>query len=164
MQFPFIQKIFRQLGVVDVGLLVVFVLYIVFPVSTPIWLVPYIDSSMGLVALFLAAMGLFVYASPLLAIVFLFVAYEMLRRNHYVAPSSSIPDATQYLANRVPKAAATQAEKNADLKQMNPAQPKTLEEEIVGLRAPIAQSEPTTFVHTAYLPVADKSSIGASLF
>ena len=156
--------LFRKFTPVDIVLLAVFALYIVFPISTPLWLVPYIDSPLGLVVLFAAAVALFLYTSPILAIVFLFVIYELLRRNHYSAPHSPIPLATQYLANRVPASTPTQSQKDTELKQMNPVQPRSLEEEVVAEKAPAPSAAPQIAVQKAFLPVADKSSLGASLY
>ena len=157
--------IFRNFSAVDFVLLLVFVAYILLPVSTPLWLVPYVDSPIGLVALFAVAIVLFVYTSPVLAVVFLFVAYELLRRNHYAAPHSPIPDATQYLTNRVPTAVPTQSQKDQELREMNPPQHKSLEEEVVAQKAPVP-SAPHDVVMPSHnvLPVADKSSLGASLW
>jgi hypothetical protein len=159
-----ITDIFRRFSVIDVVLLAVFAVYILFPISTPLWLVPYIDSPLGLVAMFVVAVTLFMYTSPVLAVVFLFVAYELLRRNHYAAPHSPIPAATQYLANRIPASTPTQAQKDSELRQMNPAQARSLEEEVVAEKAPIVASSPTVVATQSYLPTADKSSLGASLY
>jgi hypothetical protein len=43
--------------------------------------------------------------------------------------------------------------------EMNPREPKTLEEEMVSLNAPIGKSDVPTFVQTQFLPVADKSDL-----
>jgi hypothetical protein len=155
--------IFSKFSPVDIVLLIVFIVYLVFPVSTPLWLVPYIDSPMGLVAIFFAALALFLYTSPILAVVFLFVAYELLRRNHYNAPHSQIPSGTQYMANRIPASTPTQDQKNQELRDMNPAQQKSLEEEVVAQKAPIVGAGSSIVVSQSFLPVADKSSLGASL-
>jgi hypothetical protein len=156
--------LFRKFTPVDIVLLAVFALYIVFPISTPLWLVPYIDSPLSLVVLFAAAIALFLYTSPILAIVFLFVIYELLRRNHYSAPHSPIPLATQYLANRIPASTPTQVQKDSELQQMNPVQQKTLEEEVVAEKAPVPSTPHEIAVQKSYLPVADKSSLSASLY
>jgi hypothetical protein len=149
---------------IDYGLLVVFIAYIVFPVSTPQILVPYIDSPFGLVFMFLVTIALFLYTSPLLGVLYIFVVYELLRRNHYDPPASPIPVHTLQMPTRVPKSAPTQQQKDSDLKMMNPVKPVTLEEEVIAVRAPIGKSELPVFVESSFHPVAEKSSVGASLY
>lgn len=164
MKLPYlIEKVADQTSVMDIVIIAILSMYIIFPVSTPLSMVPLIDSPVGYVVLFAIAVGLFTYTSPLLAIVFIFAAYELLRRNNYAAPSSPIPEATQYLANRVPQSTVTQSEKNNELKEMNPPVAKTLEEEAVALSCTNV-STPDVFVPMSYLPVAERSSIGATLY
>jgi hypothetical protein len=156
---------FKTLSPIDYGLLVVFVLYIVFPVPTPSWFVPYVDSPLGLVFMFIVTISLFVYTNPLLGILYIFVVYEVLRRNHYNAPASQIPIGTMQMASRVPKPLPSQAEKDADLRAMNPPTGPTLEEEVISVRAPVGKGDlPGAIVQTTFHPVADKSSVGASMY
>ena len=154
----------KNFSPVDYGLLVIFVLYIVFPVETPTWLAPYVDSPLALVFFFIVTLCLFIYTNPILGVLYIFVVYELLRRNHYAAPASPIPEGTYQMATRVPKQLPTQQEKDRDLKAMNPSQPATLEEEVIAVRAPIGKSDPPAFVETTFHPVADKSSVPASLY
>jgi len=161
---PMLRKLVEDVKMPEMILMGLFVVYFVFPISTPLALVPWIDSPIGLVILFVIAVSLFLHMAPIVGILFLLVAYELLRRNHYTAPASPIPEATQYLANRVPQSTVTQSEKNSDLKQLNPPQPKSLEEEMVSQSSPHVNQSPDVFVPNTYLPLADKSSLGASLF
>jgi len=149
----------KKLGKTDIALLAVFVIYLIFPISTPQWLVPLIDSPIGLVALFASAVSVFIYLNPIVGVLFVFVAYELLRRNHYVAPASQVVDDTQYLVNRVPQSLPSQSEKDAKLMEMNPREPKSLEEEVISLNAPVGKSDVPTFVQTQFQPVADKTGL-----
>lgn len=153
-------QLLKRLGVADIVILAVFIAYIVFPVSTPPSLVPVIDSPIGMAIMFAVAVGLFVYRSPILGVLFVFVAYELLRRNHYEPPASPIQTETQYLANRVPQAVPTQSQKNADLQAMNPAKPASLEEEVVAKDAPVGQSHLPVFTNSTFQPVTDRSQLG----
>lgn len=149
---------------IDYALLVVFILYIVFPVPTPTWFAPYVDSPLGLVFMFIVTVALFVYTNPILGILYIFVVYEVLRRNHYAVPASQIPVGTLQMATRVPKPLPSQTEKDAELQQMNLSNGPTLEEEVISVRAPIGKSDlPGAIVQTTFQPVAGKSSVGASL-
>jgi hypothetical protein len=156
---------FKKLSPIDYGLLVVFILYIVFPVPTPQSLVPYIDSPIGLVFMFVVTISLFLYTSPILGVLYIFVVYEVLRRNHYSVPASQIPIGTMQMATRVPKSVPTQQEKDSELRAMNPSNGKSLEEEVIEVKAPIGKSElASSLVQSSVQPVAEKSSIGASIF
>jgi hypothetical protein len=155
----------KTLSPIDYGLLVVFILYIVFPVPTPTWFVPYVDSPLALVFMFMVTIALFVYTNPLLGILYIFVVYEVLRRNHYAVPASQIPVGTMQMATRVPKPLPSQSEKDAELRAMNPSAGPSLEEDVISVRAPIGKGDlPGALVETTFHPVADKSSIGASMF
>jgi len=153
----------KQLGALDIILLALFVIYVVFPVPTPQWLVPLIDSPFGMLTIFVVTLSLFVYRSPILGVLYIFVAYELLRRNHYIPPASPIVDQTQYLANRVPQKIPTQSEKNAELQNMNPIKSATLEEEVIAKETPIGVSQLPVGMETAFHPANDKSSLGMTL-
>jgi hypothetical protein len=152
----------KKLGVFDIILLALFVIYIVFPVPTPQWLVPSIDSPFGMLIIFAVAVSLFVYRSPILGILFIFVAYELLRRNHYIPPASPIVLDTKYSANRVPQKIPSQAEKNAELQTLNPPLDATLEEEIVAKESPVGVSQLPTGMETSFHPVNDNTTLGMS--
>ena len=158
MKLDFLQL--KKLGVFDITLLVLFVVYVALPISTPQFLVPVIDSPLGMVALFAAAVGLFLYRSPVLGVLFVLVAYELLRRNHYVPPASPIQTETQYMANRIPQALPTQSQKNSELNAMNPAKLDSLEEEVISKEAPVGKSHLPVFTSSEFLPMADKSKLG----
>ena len=154
----------KSLSPIDYALLVVFVLYIVFPVPTPTWFAPYVDSPLGLVFMFVVTVALFVYTNPLLGILYIFVVYEVLRRNHYSVPESPIPISTMHMASRVPKPLPSQSEKDAHLNAMNRSTGPSLEEEVISVRAPIGGGDlPGAMVNPTFQPSSDKSTVGASL-
>jgi hypothetical protein len=70
-----------KMSPMDIGLLVVFIIYIIFPISTPGFLAHQINTPIGLVAIFGVAVALFAYSSPVIAVIFVFVAYELIRRS-----------------------------------------------------------------------------------
>lgn len=152
----------KKFGVFDIILLALFVIYIVFPVSTPQFMSSFIDSPMGMVVIFAVAVSLFIYRNPILGVLFIFVAYELLRRNHYVPPSSPIVLDTQYYANKVPQKLPSQEEKNAELRALNPYHPKTLEEDVISEQAPIGVSQLPVMSETTFHPVSEKSTLGMS--
>jgi hypothetical protein len=150
----------KNFGAFDIILLALFVIYIVFPVPTPQWLVPAIDSPIGMLIIFAATVSLFVYRSPILGVLFILVAYELLRRNHHELPSSSIVLDTQYLANRVPQKLPSQQEKNNDLQVMNSHSTNTLEEEIIEKQTPIGVSNLPVMTSTTFHPVNGRTELG----
>jgi hypothetical protein len=150
----------KKFGVFDIILLALFVIYIVFPVSTPRFMSPFIESSVGMVVIFAVAVSLFIYRSPILGVLFIFVAYELLRRNHYVPPS--IPIDTQYYVNKVPQSLPSQEEKNAELNALNPVRSTTLEEDVISEQSPIGVSQLPVMSETTFHPVNEKSTLGMS--
>ena len=152
----------KKFGVFDVILLALFVIYVAFPVPSPQWLVPLINSPFGMLILFAVAIGLFVYRSPILGVLFILVAYELLRRNHYMPPSSPISLETHYMANRVPQKLPSQREKNVELTALNPPYVATLEEEVVEKQSPLGVSQLPVMMETSFHPMNEKSSLGMS--
>jgi hypothetical protein len=156
----------RKISVHEMALLVVFIIYVIFPISTPEGLVPIVDSPLGYTTLFIITVGLFVYASPLLGIIYIFVAYEAIRRS---SPHSSRPKSTQdvintqYMPTNLPKPIPEQSVKDAEMVNMNTEREPTLEEEIVQLRAPIGKSENVKYTESSFKPVSTNLS-GASLY
>lgn len=141
MQIPGMLKTLTKL---DLSVLAVFVLYLVFPMNAPNMMANMVDSTLGMVAIFSVAVFLFYYANPVLAVVFLFVAYELMRR-------SSSQTGKAAIAVHTP----TQVKKDITMKAMNPPKKETLEEDIVEKMAPIGHSDMSVYNATSYKPVAE---------
>lgn len=138
-------------------LILLFVIYIIFPISTPNVLVPWVDSPVGLVALFVSVIALFVYTNYVVGILFVFVVYELLRRNHFVIPVNNVAVETHYMPNRIPNPIpASQKEKDMELKLMNPPRERSLEEEYVEKMAPIGKSDPMEYISSGFQPLAQE--------
>jgi len=134
----------KSVSIYEYCLFIIFTVYIVFPIDTPLHIATYLDSALGMVIMFCITLYLFLYSNPVLGILFIFVSYEILRR------SSS---ATGRVA--IMKFTPSQPKKDAELRAMNPPQERTLEEDIVAIRAPIGRSEPSVFSESSFKPVAD---------
>ena len=65
----------------QIFLFVIFVIYVIFPIPTPTSIAYLIDSSLGMIFIFCITLFLFLYTNPVLAITYVFVAYELLRRS-----------------------------------------------------------------------------------
>lgn len=109
-------------------LLVVLVLYIVLNIQTPPTLAHLIDNIYGNIAVILCAFYLLSNSNPIVSVVALFAAYELIRRSSYSTGTAAI---NRYLP--------TEIKKGDHLSAFNQF-PITLEEEIVKNMAPIINS------------------------
>jgi hypothetical protein len=147
------KKLLNSISMLEKVLLVLFVIYLVTMVPTPAWFVPMINSSVGLVVLLIIVLYLLFYTTPVLGVLSLFVAYELLRR------SSVMPIARSSVEDRTP----SQKRKDSQLKRMNPSpEARSLEEDVVDKLAPVGVREPTQYVDSTFKPTATKL-VGASL-
>jgi hypothetical protein len=135
----------------EVILFILFVFYLVFQVKTPAFLAELISSPVGMVVIFVLAVYMFLYTHPILGILSIFVAYEVIRR-------SSLITGKVVLAQYTP----TQPKIDAEIKAMNPPKERTLEEDVVEQMAPLGKSEPAGYVMTSFKPVAEDAH-GASI-
>jgi hypothetical protein len=136
----------------EILLFIIFVVYIVFPFDTPPSIAYMVDSPLGMISIFCITIYLFFYTNPVLGILYIFVAYELLRRSSNVTGRTAIIEYTP-----------SQEKKDVELKQMNPPVEKTLEEEIIDVRAPVGKSSSVEIVNSDFKPVADRIVNGASL-
>jgi hypothetical protein len=134
----------RTMTKVDIAILVLFIIYLASDIEMPETIAAYIDSPIGMVGVLLVALFLFMHYNPILGVIGLFVAYEVVRRSARIN-------------NRVPMMTyvPTQAKKDAELVEMNPVPPATLEEEMVAQMAPIGKSSLISYVSSEYKPVAE---------
>jgi len=146
----------KRVTLVEILVSVVFLLYIVLPIATPSALVPLVQSPLGMIAIFLIVLYLFLFAHPLLAVLYLVVAYLLLRR------SSSIPPAVRK-SDKPPTLPVIPIPKNTHQPATPPPRPlaaHTLEQDVIAKMAPVGQST-NTLVQTSFKPVAANVS-GAS--
>jgi len=85
----------KNMQIPEIVVLVIFILYLIFPVSTPGELSPYIESPLGVVLLLIMIVALFLYSHPIVAVLFMFVAYTLLRRSAVVQPKVAYVQETQ---------------------------------------------------------------------
>ena len=144
----------------EIVAIIVFIVYIVVPISTPAFLAPYVESPLGMIVIFCIIVALFLFTHPIVAVLYLLVAYLLLRRS--AAEMAPIPQSAyvQYTP--------TLDERKAELKEevaqatpIPPQQPLTLEEDIVNKMAPIGKSEMPVFTPVSFKPVASNVN-GAS--
>lgn len=130
----------------EYSLLVIYILFLIFPIKIPNYIANIIDSPLGIVVLFLIAIALFVYVNPILGILYIFVAYELLRRSTKISGKSAYIEYTP-----------TQNKKDAEMQKMNPPQERTLEETVVEKMSPIGgQSNVGEFINSTFKPINGK--------
>ena len=121
-----------------------FIFYLVFQIDTPQLLVPYIDSGMGMVTIIGIALYLFLYSHPVLGVLSIFTAYEVLRRS-----TVRLNRITLFEPNPV------QTVIDNEMKAMNPPKTFTLEEQIVSSMAPLPNASPNDYLVSSYKPVSE---------
>lgn len=139
-----LQKMFSTLSQVEMIALAVFVLYIVLPIENPSFISNMVDTPLGMVGVLAVTLYLFFNANPLVAILYVFVAYELLRRSAKQTGKAAIQEHTP-----------SQIKKDVKMQKMNPVKKETLEEEMVEKMAPIGHSDPVVFSESAFKPVAE---------
>jgi len=158
-----------QFSTQEIVLFIVFAVYILFPIKTPTILRSFLHSAVGLIALLLVIGGFFFYTNPILGVLSIFVAYELLRRSSF-QNFLNTPDKLHQGVNSQDKENVNAS--HTPLEVGLPPAPevphsfayKSLEEEIIDLKAPVGHSSVgTQFLDSSYQPVADKLE-GASLF
>ncbi len=134
---------YQSLSKMEFGMLALFIIYLVMDIYPPEIVASYIDTSIGMVGILLLTLYVFMNYSPVLGVVFLFVAYEIVRRSARVN-------------NRVPMMMYTpsQAKKDAELASMNPPVAASLEEEVVQQMAPVGKSSLISYTMSEYKPVS----------
>jgi hypothetical protein len=160
-------KLFKyNISTLEIIVFVAFIVYLIFNVQTPSFLIGTVDSPVGVIVLMLLVLYLFIYTNPILGILGLFVAYEMIRRSSMMV-SGKVP-MIQYTP--------TQIQKERQMSEMNIPkafeQPmmhqepmfqdrgsknqddSTLEVEMVQSMAPLMNA-PSGYVETAFKPVME---------
>ena len=139
-----LQKMIGSLTQVEMIALAVFVLYIVLPIEHPQFISNMVDTPLGMVGVLAVTLYLFFNANPLVAILYVFVAYELLRRSSKQTGKAAIQEHTP-----------SQQKKDKKMEKMNPEKKETLEEEMVEKMAPIGHSDPVVFSESSFKPVAE---------
>lgn len=142
---------FTSLSALEIGILILFVIYLVFDIYPTDTMSKYIDTPFGMASVLIITLYMFISFSPVLGVIALFVAYEVIRRSAQINNRVAM---IQYTP--------TQERKNVELAEMNAPQPTTLEEEMVATMAPIGKSSMISYQTSEFKPVAEELH-GASL-
>jgi len=82
----------KSLHPIEITALVIFALYLVFPVKTPAPLAKIMNSIVGVLIVIGVTAYLFLNTHPAVAILYIFVAYELIRRSGKTDSSSFVPN------------------------------------------------------------------------
>ena len=129
-------------------LTVLLVLYLVLNAPTPDVIAPYVDTPLGNIVVVLVALSFFTHSHPLVGVLGLFAAYMLIRR------SSSSSAIEAYIAN-----SPSEQRKSEELSAFNQF-PVTLEEQMVALRAPLADTEVGSATASFHPNQRDQTSLG----
>ena len=140
-----------KMSSVEQILIFLFIIFIVAPVEPPESISQLVDSPMGITSIFIVTIFLFFYTNPIIAILYVFVGYELLRRSSKVTGKTAII-----------KYVPSQQKKDIKMEMMNPPKKETLEEEMVEKLAPIGHSDPIVYATSEYSPMYENIG-GASL-
>lgn len=134
---------YQSLSTMEIGMFVLFIIYLVMDIYPPEIFASYIDTHLGMVGVLLTTLYVFMNYNPVLGVIFLFVAYEIVRRSARVN-------------NRVPMMLYTpsQANKDAELAEMNHVTATSLEEDTVEKMAPVGKSSLISYTMSEYKPVS----------
>ena len=137
---------------VETAVIVMLISYLALPIQLPDMFANMVDSTMGTIGIFILSVYLFFNANPLIAVLFVFVAYEMFRRSSNVTGKAAMIKYTP-----------TQARKDEKMKKMNPVKTTSLEEQVVEQMSPVGKSDISVFTASTFKPVAENVG-SASMF
>jgi len=145
--------IIKSESTLDYILIALFVLFLILQIEIPAFLAELIDTPVGIATVIIIALYMFLYTNPILGVLSLIVAYEILRRSSKKTGSYAL---TQYVP--------TQATRDGEMRAMNPVKKSTLEEDIVEKMAPIGVSNQSgEVIETPFRPVFEETHYASPL-
>jgi hypothetical protein len=126
----------------EIVLIVLFIIYLTLGLKTPQPIANVIDTLVGKIVIFIIVIFLFMHANPILAILSLFVAYDLIRRSSMTTGIDSLK-----------KYAPSENKKMSQFTAYNQF-PYTLEQEVVAKMAPIIKSG-MSINQSSYKPMLD---------
>mgnify|MGYP006088009713 CR=1 FL=1 len=143
---------FNKMSTLEMSLAILFILYIIIPINTPGSLEQIVNSPLFFILLFVVTIYLFANVHPVVGVLFIFVAYELIRRSSKIAS----PDV-------IVKHTPSEKVRDKEIETMNPAMKTTLEEQIIDELAPIGKSDTVPYIFSEFKPVAEEIN-NASLY
>ena len=135
-------KLFKKENMGQVILSVLFIIYLIMGYKTPENIANVIDTFYGKTIIFGIVLLMFFYGNPILAVLGLFVAFDLIRRSSLVTGIDALK-----------KYEPSEERKFSQFTALNQF-PYTLEQEVVSKMAPIVQSG-STLTKASYKPMLD---------
>jgi Ca2+/Na+ antiporter len=155
-------------------LMIIFIYYLILPVQFPKSINDFINTSIGIMIIFIICAALFLYCNPILGVLFIFVFYEFIYRSYKFVINKNIRhDKIDHVIDNTPSI-VKQNYHNKNLKKVTPSEisydklykpenvfqkdkitieeESSLETELVNKMAPIGHSDPAMFIETSYKP------------
>jgi hypothetical protein len=123
-------------------LVVVFVIYLILGYKTPTNIANLVDTLVGKIVILIVVVYLFMHANPILAVLAMFVAFDLLRRSSLSTGLGALE-----------KYAPTEEKKMSQFTAFNQF-PYTLEQEVVSKMAPIVRTG-SSLMPSTYKPLLD---------
>jgi hypothetical protein len=134
----------------ELVLIILFIIYLIMGYKTPEPVAIMVESIIGKIVIFVIVIYLFMYCNPILAILSLFVAFDLIRR-------SSVATGIDALKKYAP----TEEKKMSQFTAFNQF-PYTLEQEVINKMAPIMKSG-SSINPPSYKPLLDNIHDASSL-
>ena len=135
-------SLFKKENMGELILIVIFIIYLIMGFKTPQPVAGVVSSLLGKIVIFIIVVYLFMYSNPILAVLALFVAFDLMRR-------SSIATGIDALKRFAP----SEEKKTSQFTAFNQF-PYTLEQEVVKKMAPIIQSG-SSLTAASYKPILE---------
>ena len=121
-------ELFKKENMNQLALAILFIIYLIMGYKTPEPVANVVDTLVGKIVILITVVALFMHANPILAVLSLFVAFDLMRRS---SEETGIDALKKYLP--------TEEKKSSQFTAFNQF-PYTLEQEVVKKMAPIVQS------------------------
>ena len=135
-------SLFKKQHMGELVLVILFIIYLIMGYKTPEPIASMIDSIVGKIVIFIIVIYMFMHTHPVLAVLALFVAFDLIRR-------SSVTTGIDALKRYAP----SEEKKMSQFSAFNQF-PYTLEQEVVKKMAPIVRSG-STLSKPSYKPILD---------
>jgi hypothetical protein len=135
-------SLFKKEHMGELTLAILFIIYLIMGYKTPEPVATAIDTLVGKIVIILIVIYMFIHTHPILAVLALFVAFDLMRR-------SSVTTGIDALQKYAP----TEEKKSSQFSAFNQF-PYTLEQEVVKKMAPIVQSG-SSMSKPSYKPLLD---------
>jgi hypothetical protein len=134
--------LFKKENLSQLSLAILFIIYLIMGYKTPEMVANIVDTLVGKIVIFIMVIVIFMNANPILAVLSLFVAFDLMRRS---SAATGIDALKMYLP--------TEEKKASQFTAFN-QYPYTLEQEVVKKMAPIVQSG-SSLTKASYMPTLE---------